>query len=148
MEEPASEEPRKRARKASRGRAQTDPEDPFLDCSTHPMRVVEKAVEALLAKEHGGERLRELFLGEGMDELVEAVKGEGLPLLQAYRLLLAGVAEGLRLAPAVFERAALAQEDALWPPVGSDVVMIRGHCDLRDQSLCRRSNATVRLAER
>jgi hypothetical protein len=106
--------------------------------------VVESAVDALLQRHCGLARLSSLFLGQNLRRLLQELGGGRLRLLDAYRLLLEGVAEGLGLPASIFSRAALAQPDATWPESSSTVVLVRGHCDLRDQSLSRRGGIKVR----
>jgi hypothetical protein len=106
--------------------------------------VVESAVDALLQRHCGLARISSLFLGQNLERVLQGVRGGRLRLLDAYRLLLEGVAEGLALKPSVFQGAALAQADAAWPEPSSTVVYVRGHCDLYDQSLSRRGGINVR----
>jgi hypothetical protein len=138
--------PRKRASRAAPQAAPlaADAEDPYLDGPCHPARQVERAAEALLQQTGGAERLRGLFLGRRLGELLEELRGGRLIPQHAYARLLDGVAQGLDLDPSVFARAALAQDDALWPARGANAVYVESHCDLREQSLSRRGTPEVR----
>lgn len=112
-------------------------EKPFLDSRDHPARRVEAAAEAALQQPGGLEALQEGWGGDLLTDTLARVAHKQLSLLDAYKRLLPAMARTLQLPPDVFQTAALAQDDSLWPEPGSTVVYVRGHCDLREQSLSR-----------
>lgn len=105
--------------------------------------MIEAAVTTLLATKEGKQRLLEVWTGAPFTDVLRSVQGGSLTLRPAYRSVLENVAKTLRLPPDLFHGAPLAQHDAAWPEAGALVLLLRGHCDLYDQSLSRRRAGQV-----
>ena len=99
---------------------------------------MEAGAAALLQQAGGLDTLHQVWGGEPLSEVLAAVAAGRLSMKDAYRRMLSAMAGALQLPSEVFSKAALAQDDAIWAAPGSIVVYVRGHCDLRDQSLSRR----------
>ena len=100
-------------------------------------------MEALLGQPMGVKTLSEALLGSPLTETAQRVTKGEWGVRQGYTFILRSLASALGLDFSVFEKAALLQPDALWPNRGAVVTYVRGHCDLRGQSLSRQRRTQV-----